>query len=141
MNEGKKVSLHTRAVQRDSNGSQDKIEFYAEAKQAVKNGVRYVSYKETALSGMEGTSTILRIAEDTLSILRFGAYRSKLEFKQGEERRTLYQTPYGTMEIHIRTQLLTIAWQQDESCSIHLKYSLESTGQEALSNELHISIR
>ena len=141
MNEEKKVSLHTKAVQRDSNGSQDKIEFYAEANHVVKNGVRYVSYKETELSGMEGTSTTLRITEDTLSILRFGTYNSKLEFKQGEERLTHYQTPYGTIDIHIRTELLSIDLQQDEGCSIHLKYSLESDGQEALDNEIHISFR
>ncbi len=141
MNEGKKVNLYTKAVQTDSNGSQDKMEFYAEASYVIKNCVRYITYKETELSGMEGTTTTLRISEDTLSILRFGAYNSKLEFKQGEERLTYYQTPYGTMEMNVKTELLSMELQQDEKSNIHLKYSLESGGQEALTNEIHISFR
>lgn len=141
MNEGKKVNLHTKAVQTDGSGGQDKIEFFAEATYVIKNGVRYISYKETELSGMEGTSTTLRITEDTLSILRFGTYTSKLEFKQGEEYLTYYQTPYGTLEMNIKTELLNIDMQPEEASSIHLKYSLESEGQEALVNEIHISFR
>jgi uncharacterized beta-barrel protein YwiB (DUF1934 family) len=139
MNEGKKVNLFTKAIQTDQSGEKNEIEFFAEGTYTEKSGTIYITYKESALSGMEGTTTTLKIHLNSLSIIRFGTYNSKLEFRMDEKTHTNYQTPYGNIPIIINTRLLDIALQSGEKSTIHLKYSMEAAGEEALMNEIYIS--
>jgi len=139
MSEGKNVSLFTKAIQVDQSGDKSEIEFFVEGTYIEKNNVKYITYKESELSGMEGTTTTLRIAENSLSIIRFGTYNSKLEFKNGEQTHTSYQTPYGNVMMVINTCLLDIDLRQGEKSNIHLKYSLKTGVEEALMNEIIIS--
>jgi uncharacterized beta-barrel protein YwiB (DUF1934 family) len=139
MNEGKNVSLHTKAIQLDKSGDKNEIEFFVEGSCVEKNDSIYITYKESELSGMEGTTTTLKITSNSLSIIRFGTYNSKLEFKRDEKTLTNYQTPYGNMTMTIDTKLLDIDLCQGEKSSIHLKYTLETGVEEPLSNEIMIS--
>ena len=139
MSESKKVNLFTKSIQIDKTGDKDEIEFFAEGNYVVKNDYIYITYKESALSGMEGTTTTLKISDDSLSILRFGTYNSKLEFRRNEKTLTNYQTPYGNIPITITTRLLEVDLRQGEKSNIHLKYSLEAAGEEPLYNEVIIS--
>lgn len=139
MSEDKNVSLHTKAVQTDKSGEKSEIEFFVEGSYAEKNGNIYITYKESELSGMEGTTTTLKITSNSLSIIRFGTYNSKLEFRRDEKTLTNYQTPYGNMAMTINTGLLDIDLRKGERSSINLRYTLETGGEEALMNEIHIS--
>lgn len=141
MTADKNISLFTKAIQTDPSGDKSEIEFFVEARYTEKNKAIYITYKETELSGMEGTTTTLRITEDSLSILRFGTYNSKLEFIKGEQTHTQYQTPYGSVEITINTKLLDIELHHSEKSKIYLQYSLETAGDEPLNNEIFISFK
>lgn len=138
MNE-RNVNLFTKAIQKDHTGEKNEIEFFVEGTYTEKNNAKYITYKETALSGMEGTTTTLKITENSLSIIRFGTYNSKLEFKSGEQNTINYQTPYGNMPMTINTKLLEIDLQQGEKSNIHLEYRLDTGGEESLMNEVFIS--
>ena len=120
-------------------GNKNEIEFFAEGTFIEKCGYVYITYKETELSGMEGTTTTYKISPDCLSIIRFGTYNSKLEFKQSEETASNYKTPYGSIPITINTTLLDISLRHGEKSDIHLKYTLITAGEEALNNEIIIS--
>ena len=139
MSESKKVNLFTKSIQTDKTGDKSKIEFFVESSYVEKNDYIYITYKESEISGMEGTTTTLKINTNSLSILRFGNYNSKLEFRQNEETLTNYQTPYGNIPITITTRLLEVDLRQDGKSNIHLKYSLEAEGEEPLDNEVEIS--
>ena len=139
MSESKKVNLFTKSIQTDKTGDKSKIEFFVESSYVEKNDYIYITYKESEISGMEGTTTTLKINTNSLSILRFGTYNSKLEFRQNEETLTNYQTPYGNIPITITTRLLEVDLNQDGKSNIHLKYSLEAEGEEPLDNEVEIS--
>ena len=139
MSESKKVNLFTKSIQTDKTGDKSKIEFFVESSYVEKNDYIYITYKESEISGMEGTTTTLKINTNSLSILRFGTYNSKLEFRQNEETLTNYQTPYGNIPITITTRLLEVDLRQDGKSNIHLKYSLEAEGEEPLDNEVIIS--
>ena len=139
MSESKKVNLFTKSIQTDKTGDKSKIEFFVESSYVEKNDYIYITYKESEISGMEGTTTTLKINTNSLSILRFGTYNSKLEFRQNEETLTNYQTPYGNIPITITTRLLEVDLRQDRKSNIHLKYSLEAEGEEPLDNEVEIS--
>jgi uncharacterized beta-barrel protein YwiB (DUF1934 family) len=135
MSESKKVNLFTKTIQMDDSGDKNEIEFFVEGSYVVKNDSAYINYKESAISGMEGTTTTLKITSNSLSIIRFGTYNSKLEFRRDEKTLTNYQTPYGNLPIIIDTRLLEIDLRKEEKSNIHLKYTLETAGEEPLYNE------
>lgn len=139
MSEGKKVSLFTKVIQIDETGNKNELEFFVEGNYTEKGLGRYITYKETEISGMDGTTTTIRIMEDALSIIRFGTYNSKLEFKRGEQTLTNYQTPYGNIPIVIDTELLDFDLRAEGKSNIRLKYKMDSGGEQELSNEVHIS--
>lgn len=138
MNKGKTVSLYTKTIQTEKSGEKSEIEFFAEGSYIEKNGIIFITYKETELSGMEGTTTTLKIADKSLSVIRFGSHDSKLEFKQGEQTLTNYHTPYGNIEIIIDTHILDMNLQPEGKSNIYLKYSLQTNAEETLMNEVTI---
>lgn len=138
MKDSKSINLYTKASQVDAEGNKNNIEFYVEAAYTEKGGSQYITYKETEVSGMEGTTTTLKITEGSLSIIRFGTYNSRLEFRAGETTYTSYQTPYGTIPLEIKTSRLDINLKPSEQSIIQLKYNLESGGEPAFTNEMLI---
>ncbi len=65
-----------------------------------------LSYEETELTGMEGTTTRFTVRGDTVVLERTGMIQSRMEFKQGERSSSLYETPWGTMVVGIATTKL-----------------------------------
>ena len=65
-----------------------------------------LSYEETELTGMKGTTTRFTIRGDTVVLERTGMIQSRMEFKQGERSSSLYETPWGTMVVDIATTKL-----------------------------------
>ena len=58
-------------------------------------------YEESEISGMDGTTTTLVIKDEALILEREGSTTTRMEFKKGEEVVSLYNTPYGMMNINI----------------------------------------
>lgn len=69
-------------------------------------GAMTLTYEETELTGMEGTTTRFIIREDQVVLERTGMIQSRMEFKQGERSSSLYETPWGTMVVDISTTRL-----------------------------------
>ena len=65
-----------------------------------------LSYEETELTGMQGTTTRFAICGDRVVLERTGMIQSRMEFKQGERSSSLYETPWGTMVVDIATTKL-----------------------------------
>lgn len=65
-----------------------------------------LTYEETELTGMEGTTTCFTVLGDTVVLERTGTIQSRMEFRQGERSSSLYETPWGTMVVDIATTKL-----------------------------------
>ena len=66
-----------------------------------KDGMKYVSYEETKLAGMEGTTTTLEIHKDHVRLIRDGSFLQEQVYRIGEKNHSLYETPMGTMDIYV----------------------------------------
>ena len=58
-------------------------------------------YEESEISGMDGTTTTLDIKDDVLVLEREGSTSTKMEFKKGEDVISLYNTPYGMLNLNV----------------------------------------
>ena len=97
-------------------------------------------YEESEISGMDGTTTTLVIKDDVLVLEREGSTSTRMEFKKGEDVISLYNTPYGMMNINISTKELDIDMDEDGGV-IYTKYVLGLEGQPVITTELKVKIR
>ena len=97
-------------------------------------------YEESEISGMDGTTTTLVIKDDVLVLEREGSTSTRMEFKKGEDVISLYNTPYGMMNINISTKELDIDMDEGGGV-IYTKYVLGLEGQPGITTELKVKIR
>ena len=60
-----------------------------------------LTYQETALTGMEGTTTTFEVI-----LRRVGSVNSQMVFEEGRQHTSLYETPYGELSVDIQTSAL-----------------------------------
>lgn len=100
----KKALINVTSMQSES----ERVESITPGSFYKEGGFYYAVYDETAISGMEGTHTTLKIGENHLVLEREGSTSAKMEFEQGREHVSLYNTPYGGMEVKIDTKSMKI---------------------------------
>ena len=97
-------------------------------------------YEETELSGMKGTTTTLTILDNKLVLEREGNVTAKMDFKKGETSISLYNTPYGVLDLQIHTQDLNVEVDENGG-KITAQYSMELAGQPPIINKLSVNVK
>ena len=94
----------------------------------IPNGCE-ICYTEQAEKEQEQVTSTVRIYANRLEIMRSGAYGSDMIFEENVIHHTDYTTPYGAMDMVIRTCGLVIL-QQESEIHVNAEYVLELNGQE-----------
>ena len=68
-----------------------------------------ISYEETELTGLQGTTTTFSMEKDRIVLKREGALRSEMIFAVNQEHRSLYDMGMGALMITVRTIVLVQA--------------------------------
>jgi len=63
-------------------------------------------YEESALTGMEGTTTTFELRGPRVLLTRSGKVNSQMVFEEGRQHTSLYETPMGELSVDIQTSLL-----------------------------------
>jgi uncharacterized beta-barrel protein YwiB (DUF1934 family) len=118
----------------------DTIEVLTPGDYYKKDEAYYAIYDETEISGMEGTTTTLEIQPERLSLIREGTTSAKMEFEKNKKYVTLYNTPYGALELLIQTKELKVKV-NEQGGEILVDYNMSVAGQRPQKTELRINIR
>ena len=97
-------------------------------------------YQETEISGMEGTVTRLLINDNSVSLEREGTTTSKMYFEKDKSDVSLYDTPYGTLELKIKTNELEIDLNEDGG-NVFIDYKMIIGDQSVQNTKLKINIK
>ncbi len=135
----KKALIHVLSSIPDVKEKDDSIEVVTPGNFYKKDKNYYAVYEETAISGMEGTTTTLKIGEKNFSLIRMGNTSTKMDFTLNKKSMSMYSTPYGTLEININTKKLDINI-DDNGGSIYIDYILGVEGQKPQNTILSINI-
>ena len=73
--------------------------------EVTENGLRFF-YQETALTGMEGTTTTFEVQDTRVILTRSGTVNSQMVFEEGKQHTSLYETPFGELPVDIQTSFL-----------------------------------
>lgn len=103
---GLPVLLTIRAEQRYENMEPDGVELMTEGTlEPVEGGLR-LSYQESELTGLEGTTTTFEIRDPRVILTRTGSVNSQMVFEEGKQHTSLYETPFGELAVDIQTSRL-----------------------------------
>ena len=102
----KNVTLAIRGSQRYQDQEPEIIELMTEGTMTITDEGMDLSYEETELTGMAGTTTTFRIRGSRVTLLRSGTINSQMIFEEGQQHTSLYTTPMGDMTIDIQTSRL-----------------------------------
>ena len=65
-----------------------------------------ISYEESSLTGMEGTTTTFEVKGPQVILTRTGSVNSQMIFEEGRQHTSLYETPFGELSVDIQTSRL-----------------------------------
>lgn len=134
-----KALISVKSIQ-SIDGEAETVELITEGK-FFKDNDRYMAeYEESEISGMEGTKTILKIEDNSLTIMRRGTTNSNIVFKKGVSDRSIYSTPFGSLEVLIKPTKVDINV-DEKGGKVELQYRMEAAGFEPIDNSLELNIR
>ena len=102
----KSVILFVKGEQYFDGVDPDGTELMTEGTMTITDEGMDLSYQETELTGMAGTTTTFRIRDRRVTLLRSGTVNSQMIFEEGQQHTSLYATPLGDMTIDIQTSRL-----------------------------------
>ena len=134
------VVLSIRGSQRYENQEPEIIELVTEGTMEFTNGGWDIAYEETALTGLEGVTTIFRVEPDKVTLTRKGALNSQMVFQQGVPHDSLYQMPFGALLLTVNATSVFYDIVPDGGV-IDLSYNINIENTEAGVIDYHLDIR
>lgn len=134
-----KYMVSINGIQQYDNDDNTDVVFTTEADFENDNGIYYVDYEESEITGLEGSKTSIEIGSDYVSLTRDGAMSTQMLFMIGRKTNTYYNTPYGNMLIGIYTESLTIDVNANGG-KVVVEYYLDVNNQTTSKNKFEIDI-
>ena len=100
------VMLTIRGEQYYDNIDPDGTELITEGTMELTEDGLLLSYEETELTGMQGTTTSFAVQGKRVTLTRSGTVNSQMIFEEGKQHTSLYETPFGELPIDIQTSSL-----------------------------------
>ena len=120
----KDVIISIQGLQHYAGMDSDNIELVTEGKLEDAEGALRLSYQESELTGMEGTTTVFHVEPERVTLLRMGNVSSEMGFEEGRRHMSLYSTPYGSMEVGILARKLRSTLDQNGG-KLEINYDIE----------------
>ena len=136
----KEVVISIKGMQSYEGALPDVIELVTEGRLARDGSGYTLSYQESELTGLEGTLTTIQVDGEQVTLMRVGEFNSQLVFQEGRRHLSVYNTPYGAMEIGVHTRHL-LAELNDQGGDIEVDYSVEVDHALAGRNIFRINVR
>ncbi len=96
--------INVRSVQSYEGNRPEVIELTSEGRIWELDGTVCFSYRESALTGLDGTVTTFFVDADTVTLERKGSVISRMEFREGQTHKSLYDSSgLGSLLITVTT--------------------------------------
>ena len=100
------VMLTIRAEQYYDDMEPDGTELMTDGTMEITADGLLLSYEETELTGMQGTTTCFTVRDKCVTLTRTGTVNSQMVFEEGRKHTSLYETPFGELAVDIQTSKL-----------------------------------
>jgi len=136
----KNVIISVKGSQVSNDHEPSVLELITEGEYYKEGETYYITYKESEVTGMNGTTTTLKVDNGTVTLMRCGTVNSQFIFQQGQKHLSYYDTNYGSFVIGIYTNQVNINV-DDNGGEIRVDYQLEIDNNKTGNNDFHMLIR
>lgn len=140
MREQNNVWISVQAKQAFDGAEGEAIELVTEGRLQKTTGGVTLRYLESEVTGMEGTTTTIRVEGPRVTLLRQGQFNSQMVFEAGRRHLTLYETPYGALEVGVNTKRMCHDL-TPEGGKLEIDYHLEIDHKVAGFNQFRVTVR
>ncbi|WP_167578674.1 DUF1934 domain-containing protein [Jeotgalibacillus proteolyticus] len=120
------VSIQLNTVISQADGTKEEFTLTSTGEWITKNNIDYLKYEETQEAGT--VRTIIKMEEHQAVILRSGALKMRLAFRDGESMMSSYDSEYGTLSLITETKKYTHRIPQEKPGRFYVNYNLEMAG-------------
>lgn len=92
----------------DISGRNDAMSLVTEGRLSVENNEYVLSYEESQITGLDGTTTVIRASSDSVTLIRHGSVSTMMLFEIGKTHLTDYQTQYGSVMLGVTAQKVDV---------------------------------
>ncbi|MCL2747895.1 MAG: DUF1934 domain-containing protein [Oscillospiraceae bacterium] len=117
------ISIQGRQLLSESDGL-DQIELITPGHFSREGGDYMITYRESELTGMEGTTTTLRVEGPRVVLSRMGDVCSHMIFEQGQRHLSYYETGEVPMTVGVSASRVSASL-TDDGGKIEVDYELE----------------
>lgn len=136
----KNVIINVKGIQTDLEQDENTLELITEGKYYQKGNNYYITYKESEVTGMVGTTTTLKVGDGVVTLMRFGKVNSQFVFQKGQKHISSYETEYGIFTIGVYANNVDINI-DDKGGEIRVGYQVEIDNHSAGRNDFYMQIR
>ena len=136
----KDVIISIRGTQSYEDVEDDVIELVTSGTLSQKEAGYLLTYKESELTGLDGTTTTFQVEPGRVTLVRLGEVNSQMIFEEGQKHVSLYETPYGSMTIGVAAHKVRSTLDETGGL-IEINYALEIDHAIAGENYFHIQVR
>ena len=138
----KTVVISIKGIQKYEDAPSDSIELVTEGTLTGDGKSYTITYRESELTGLEGTRTTIRVEQDgeLVTMLRTGQVNAQMVFQVGRRHLAMYNTPYGSMAIGVNT-LHLMADVDDDGGEVEIDYAIEIDHNLAGRNVFRIKVK
>jgi uncharacterized beta-barrel protein YwiB (DUF1934 family) len=136
----KDVIISVKGAQNEEGQSGDILELVTEGRYYKEGNAYCVTYNESEVTGMEGTTTTLKVDGETVTLIRIGSVNSQFVFQKGQKHICHYDTEYGAFTIGVYARRVNVDV-NDQGGEIQVDYELEIGNNKSGTNDFYMFIR
>lgn len=116
------------------------MNFITEGTYYKKENHYYITYAESPITGLDGTTTTLEVSPDSITIIRFGKVSSLMVFEKGRKHTSEYNTEYGMIEVGVIARSLFVDM-NDSGGLFNVEYVIEVNNQLTSFTTLNVKVQ
>ena len=133
------VMLRIRGTQNYEDQEPEVIELTTEGTMEKQKEVWEVSYEESDLTGLAGTTTAFRVGPRGVVLKRTGKIQNQMIFMEGKRHESLYQLDIGALLIAVKATKIETAV-NERGGTIDIRYNIEIEDTAMGTVEYHLDI-
>ncbi len=135
-----KVMIHIKGFQNYEAADKDDIGLITEGTLTATPFGWELAYQESELTGMEGTLTTFLIEKERVTLLRTGTVCTQMVFERNRRHHSMYNTPYGSLEVSIVTSLMEVSMGENGGI-MNIDYAIELDHAMMGQNSFRITVK
>ncbi len=124
----------------DIEGEMEVSQFVTEGTLACSEGNCLITYEESEVTGMDGTTTMLKVESGSVMLIRSGTLSSLLVFEKGKTHWSGYETQFGSIQIGITANRVDVEMTETGG-NISVDYMMDFNGARGGRNSIHVDVR